>query len=179
MGGLRSPHPPERTPKVWRKVTRVVLGARPQTALCSAGVRSGGRGGAEPPHQRMTCMAWSPRLCRMPCADVCGSPIQKQGVRSGVCGGGAEPPHQQMTCMAWTVPYALCSCMLLPHPHCVEGSTSWPLSVEQGPFAHRELISNPCPSSTMLYGLAALHTAPQQNSAVCLSHPAPQPIAPF
>ncbi len=75
----------------------------------------------------------------MPCVHACGSPIQQQGVRSGGR-GGAEPPHQQMTGMAWTVSYALCSCVWLPHPHCVEGSTSWPVSVKQGPFAHRELI---------------------------------------
>ncbi len=57
----------------------------------------------------------------MPCIDACGSPIEKQGVRSGGR-EGAEPPHQRMS-----------------NP-CVEDSTSRPVSVEQGPFADRELI---------------------------------------
>ncbi len=57
----------------------------------------------------------------MPCIHACGSPIRKSGVRSGGR-GGAEPPHQRLS-----------------NP-CVKGSTTRPVSVEQGLLAHRELI---------------------------------------
>ncbi len=138
-GGAPPPPPPSRHPKYrWCRLTRVVLGApSPNSRLCSVfrcPRGGGGRGGGEPPHQRMTCMAWSPGPCRMPCIHACGSHIPKQGVRSGGR-GGAEPPHQRMS------------------NACVEGSTSRHVSVEQGPFAHRPLFQG------MIYILELLQFA--------------------
>ncbi len=84
------------------------------TARCLLGGAWGG--GAPPPANDMHGL--EPWAVPYALCAACGSPIEKQGVRSGGR-GGAEPPHQRMS-----------------NP-CVEGST---VSVEQGPFAHRVLI---------------------------------------
>ncbi len=53
----------------------------------------GGHGGAEPPHQRMTCMAWT-----VPYA-LCPPPSKARCPLRGVWGGGAPPSAIDMHCL--------------------------------------------------------------------------------